>query len=87
MLLKFEIIWTKIGQIIRSQNNINFSETTSIFQIINVLQYPVYLHNIYFEWYLHLDRWLIYNVNYSTNPHLSVSVGWALLSNLSVMFL
>ena len=27
MFLKFEIIWTKIGQDIRLQNNIDFSET------------------------------------------------------------
>ena len=27
MLLKSEIIWTRIGQIIRLQNDINFSET------------------------------------------------------------
>ena len=30
MLLKFEIIWMRFGQVIRLQNDINFSETSYI---------------------------------------------------------
>ena len=32
MLLKFEIIWTWIGQVIRFWNNIDFSETPCIYK-------------------------------------------------------
>ena len=35
LLLKFEIILTRKGQIIRLQNGINFSETPSTFQMVS----------------------------------------------------
>ena len=38
ILLKFDIIWTKIGQVIRLKNDVNFSETPCIYKYYNYYQ-------------------------------------------------
>ena len=36
MLLKFEIIWTRIGQVIKLQNDINISEENMLLEMIKI---------------------------------------------------
>ena len=44
MLLKYEIIWMQVGQIIRLWNDINFSET-SLYFIWLTLNYSIYFYS------------------------------------------
>ena len=51
MLLKFEIIWTRVGQVIRIRNNIDFSETPCTSQTILIfLKHPGHHKRYRFYW-------------------------------------
>ena len=45
MLLKFEIIWTRIGQVIRLWNDIEFFETPFIICSIDLAKFNIFIYN------------------------------------------
>ena len=57
MLLRFEIIWTRIGQVIKLRKVINFYEKNPVYLISNLLKHPVY--NVPQNFKLKLKFWII----------------------------
>ena len=89
MQLKFEIVWTGIGQVIRLQNDNNFSETPFSGNNVNFLQLFVFLSlhlfiHLSLSLYLSLGMYFSFSLFFFSFFFFTSSVSFFLLPVLSL---